>query len=245
LERPSLLLDVGGVLLDQGKRTRQWSQLIGDVFVTLRGGTRQAWSEAHESSVHQLDRMFAHASASGDFLSFLRAYHLAWVRSMCLLVDCPLPPDEECLALAARASALASRRVHAALPDTVAAVRMLHDQGYPLHTASGACSLEIAGYLHGMGVQGCFGRLYGADLLNTFKDGPTYSARLFADLGISLAEAVVVDDSVEAIAWAAQAGATTVLVAASSAADADSNTRSGRIGSLVDLPTLLQRSVAR
>jgi HAD superfamily hydrolase (TIGR01509 family) len=248
MERRTVLLDVGGVLLDQRERSHQWPHLIGDAFATLLGGTRQAWIEAHERSAHQLDRTFAHWSASGDFLSFLRAYHLAWVRSMCLLVDYPLPPDEECLALAARASEMSSRRIQAALPDTVEAVGMLHHQGYPLHTASGACSLEIAGYLHGMGVKHCFGQVYGADLINTLKDGPTYYARLFADLGISPAAAVVVDDNVEALAWAAQTGATTVLVAAASAADSVATTRSegsGRIGSLADLPGLLQRSYAR
>jgi hypothetical protein len=57
-------------------------------------------------------------------------------------------------------------------------------QGYALHTVSGACSLELAGALEGMGVRHCFGRLYGADLINTFKEGPEYYARLFADVGV-------------------------------------------------------------
>src|SRR5216684_183689 len=46
--------------------------------------------------------------------------------------------------------------------------------GYALHTASGSCSLELAGYFEGLGVRRCFGRLYGADLIGTFKEGPEY-----------------------------------------------------------------------
>jgi HAD superfamily hydrolase (TIGR01509 family) len=55
-------------------------------------------------------------------------------------------------------------------------------------------------------------------LINTFKDGPAYYRRLFADAGIQPSEAIVVDDSLPALDWAAQIGAQTVLVSASSAA---------------------------
>jgi hypothetical protein len=37
---------------------------------------------------------------------------------------------------------------------------------YQLHWVTGMC--ELAGYLDGLGVRHCFGRLYGADLINTF-----------------------------------------------------------------------------
>ena len=60
----------------------------------------------------------------------------------------------------------------------------LLDQGYLLHTASGAVSFEIAGYLEAVGVRSCFGRCYGADLINTFKQGLAYFERLFADLNL-------------------------------------------------------------
>ena len=35
-----------------------------------------------------------------------------------------------------------------------------------------------------MGVRHCFGRLYGADLINTFKDGLANHAHLISDIGI-------------------------------------------------------------
>lgn len=75
--------------------------------------------------------------------------------------------------------------------------------------------MNLAGYLDGLGVRHCFGRLYGADLINTFKEGPEYYVHLFADVGIRPAEALVVDDSPQAINWAAETGAKTVLVSAS------------------------------
>ena len=235
MNRVSILLDVGGVLLDQRQRTAQWPRLVGEVFGALLGGTPQAWTEAHQVSTRQLDQTLTHASASGDFLSFLQSYHVGWVSSMCAYVDIPAPPDEECVAMAPRAIAMVSRRVQAALPGAGETFWTLHDQGYPLHTASGSYSVEVSGYLHAMGVHACVRRPYGSDLINSFKNGPSYYARIFADLGIGAADALVVDDTMEAISWAAQAGARTVLV--------DARTRSqavltARVGSLTDPPNV-------
>ncbi len=108
------------------------------------------------------------------------------------------------------------------------AIHQLHAQGYTLHTASGTSSRELAGYLEGMGVLECFGRLYGPDLVNTLKSGPRYYARIFADAGVSPSEALVVDDSAKALGWAAEVGARTILIG-----------EDGVITSLAELPTLL------
>jgi FMN phosphatase YigB (HAD superfamily) len=84
----------------------------------------------------------------------------------------------------------------------------------------------------------CFGRCYGADLINTFKQGPTYFERLFADLGLRPAEALVVDDGVDVLRWAAQVGARTLLVGPPLDADKE---MTACIGSLAELPTRLQQ----
>lgn len=118
------------------------------------------------------------------------------------------------------------------------AIRTLYRQGYTLHTASGSHSFEIAGYLEGMGVQHCFGRFYGADLINTFKEGPEYYERIFTHLDIGPTEALVVDDSSDAIDWAAQIGARIVLVSTSSHSGSG---LTARIESLAELPAFLQQ----
>src|SRR6266851_10259762 len=171
--------------------------------------------------------------AAADFVGFYRAYQLRWIGGMCELLGLPAPPEEECLDLAYRALGWITRHIHAALPGAVEAIRLLHRQGYALHAASGACSLELAGSFEGLGVRSCFGRLYGADLINTFKEGPEYYARLFADVGVQPAEALVVDDSADATCWAAQFGARTVLIGSSPHPETDTTSR---LESLAELP---------
>lgn len=161
---------------------------------------------------------------------------------MCELVGVPAPPEEEGLALARRATAWITRRTRAAFPGAAAAIRALHARGYRLHTASGESSADLAGYLDGLGegLRDCFGRLYGPDLIDTFKDGPAYYARLLADAGVAPADALVVDDSPRAVAWAGEVGTRAVLVGR--APPGASTTAC--IGGLAELPALVERLAA-
>ena len=239
--RLMVFLDDGGVMNDNNERGLQWQRLVSEYFVPLLGGPAEAWSRANRVVA---DRLFEPAAwrrrvqAAANYRSFDRAYQVEWLRGMCELVGVGTPPEEECLRLARRAVTFITCRVQAAFPGVVDAIRTLHRQGYTLHTASGESSLDLAGYLQAMGVHDCFGRLYGPDLIDTFKEGPEYYERMFADLGIAPADALVVDDSPRAIGWATQVGARAVLVGDSSLPQRGMTLH---IGSLIELPALLQQ----
>jgi HAD superfamily hydrolase (TIGR01509 family) len=235
----SIFLDLGGVINNKEQQITQWQYLVGECCVEWLGGTEEAWTSAHRVVTQRLlNWEQASNPAPADFVSFYRSYQLQWFRGMCELVGKPLPSEEECLRLAYSAIGSITSRVRAALPGTVETIHLLHRLGYTLHLASGTCSLELAGYLDGLGVRHCFGRLYGADLINTFKEGPEYYEHLFADAGIEPSEAVVVDDDQHASSWAAQTGAQTILVSPSSQA---STVALPRIEGLAELPALLQQ----
>ena len=239
--RPIIFLDDGGVMNDNNERGLQWQRLVGEFFVPLLGGSPVAWSRANWVVT---DRLFEPAAwrrrvqAAADYTSFDRAYQVEWLQGMCELVGVGAPPEEECLRLARSATAFVTCRVQAAFPGVVDAIRTLHRQGYPLHTASGESSLDLEGYLQAMGVRDCFGRLYGPDLIDILKEGPEYYERMFADLGIAPADALVVDDSPRATGWATQVGARAALVGDSSLPQRGTTLP---IGSLVELPALLQQ----
>jgi FMN phosphatase YigB (HAD superfamily) len=86
-----------------------------------------------------------------------------------------------------------------------------------------------------MEVRQCFERLYGPNLLESFKDGPEFYRQIFADAGVPPEDALAVDDNPVALDWASQAGARTVLVGEEDAMSA----RSDQIGSLAELPAFL------
>ena len=86
-----------------------------------------------------------------------------------------------------------------------------------------------------MDVRDCFGQLYGTDLLNTMKERPEFYIRLFSDLQLAPNEALIVDDNPQALAWAEEPGARTVLVGNAQAVSGGTLC----IGNLAELPALL------
>ena len=177
--------------------------------------------------------------AATDYEDFDRHYHFDWLSGMCELVGIATPPEDECVELAHCANAFVIPRVQAAFPGVVDTIRLLYDQGYTLHTASNESSVDLAGHLGGMGVRDCFGRLYGPDLVNTFKTSPVYYERIFAELGISPSDALIIDDTPYVVNWAIQAGARAVLIG-----NNPSFTETEMLflcGSAAEIPALLQR----
>src|SRR5690348_2882262 len=175
-----IFLDDGGVMNDNERRAPQWRRLVGEYFAPRLGGAPDAWAEANFTMTTNLfaaDAWLARLAAASSYADFQRTYHLDWLGEMCALVGVPAPSEAECLALTQAADEWIISQVQSAFPGAVEAIRTLHKRGVTLHTASGESSAELAGYLTGMGVRECFGRLYGPDLLDCFKTGPEYYAR--------------------------------------------------------------------
>lgn len=237
MARPVLLLDDGGVMNDSLVRGPQWQRLVGEFFVPILGGEQLAWQEANRFVMDNImiadGAWMAHLAAAQSYEDFERKYFVEWLGAMCAHVGVARPEEDTCVELGRRANEWIPQHVRSAFPGSIDAIRALYEQGYELHTASGESSRELASYLQGMGVHECFGKLYGPDLINTFKNGPRYYERLFADLGIDPAHALVVDDRPAAIAWASSVGARTVLVGA------EESKTSFCISSLAALPDML------
>lgn len=239
-KQPVILLDDGGVMNDNQIRGEQWPVLVGEFFAPRLGGTVSAWAEANRAVVQNLLEPTSwqrRLQGSANYASFERVYWRDWLNYMGQMVGITLPSEEESIALAQQAELFVMPQIRSAFPGAIEAIQHLHAKGYSFHTASGESSVHLTHYLGGMGVRACFGRLYGSDLLDTFKEGPDYYTRLFANLQILPGDALVVDDSPRALAWAGQLGARTVLVGATHAA----SNGSLHIRSLADLPALLQQ----
>lgn len=237
----AVFLDDGGVMNDNRLRGAQWRRLVAEFFAPRLGGTHEAWAQANHEVMERIlepAAWEARLQAAGDYQRFDWAYQLDWLQWMCALVGVPAPADDECYALAHQAADFILPRIRSAFPGVVEAIRALHQRSYPLSTASGESSTDLAGYLTGMGVRECFQRLYGPDLINTQKNGPAYYERVFADAGVDPARALVVDDTPKAIRWARQAGARAVLITTTSPAEADGVLH---LPSLAHLPEVIER----
>jgi len=238
--RLKLFVDDGGVMSNNARRGPQFARLVAKYMLPRLGGSPEAWVTANaEVAARLFERQFAHFRANpyGSWHGVLGDYEVDWLRGMCALVGVAAPHDRASVRRLARECHLyVTRRVRSAIPGSVAAIRSLHRGGFTLLTASGEASWELDGYLSGMRVRGCFdGHLYGPDQVDAAKASPLYYERIFAHCAVKPADALVVDDSEQALNWAAETGANTVLCKPS----APVNPRHCHIATLASLPGLL------
>ncbi len=210
-----IFIDDGGVLNDNERRAVEWQRLIGEYLSPRIGGEPASWSEANRvvfedqwerfqtwSDLHRLDDEYVDFFSEG-------AESVRWLREMCEHVGIPTPDDAAEVAVATERYVQA--RIRSGYEDAALGARALFESGFTLATASGEQSHELNSYLIALSIRDCFaGRLYGPDLVRAHKAGPIYYKRILTDSGVSPASALVVDDDVNAIAWAAQAGMQTV-----------------------------------
>ncbi|MEA2662923.1 MAG: hypothetical protein QOH08_2495 [Chloroflexota bacterium] len=224
---------------DNELRGGEWRRLLGEFFVPRLGGTPEAWSEANRAVIDAWwPRFVAHLQTATDGVGpWLRAEDRGWLLDMCARAGVPPPADGDVDDLVQASHRYVGERCRSAFPDVGPALRSLAREGFALHTASGEDSAQLHSYLRGMGLRDLFGRLYGPDLVDRWKNGPAYYAAIVADCGIDPAEAVVVDDSPDALGWAAASGFRAIQV--DRAGRGSQLDGAHRISSLAELPMLL------
>jgi FMN phosphatase YigB (HAD superfamily) len=212
-----VFLDDGGVINDNSRRAPQWERLVGEFFAPRLGGTNEQWAAANRTAISQtfqrlVARLDAWQDGTSQYREELRSYDLDWLGIMCDAagVQPPVSIDDQ-LALAREAMNWIMPRVRADHPGATDAIVRL-SASYRLYMASGGASYELRMTLEPLDVVDRLTTLYGPDLVNFPKRSSGYYERIFRDAGVGPADCLVVDDTVEALSWARQAGAQTALI---------------------------------
>ena len=239
----TIFLDDGGVINDNAVRGPQWQALIGEFLSPILGGDPAAWAAANEAIFEQIwgpaFKDYLDGLYGDDFNSWLRDYDLRWLQSMAAAVGVPTPVAEDArLRLVRETVTYVTERVRAAYPGAVDAIKWLSVR-FRLCTASNEPSVDLDGYLRGMGVRHLFEDLYGPDLVGCVKNRPDYYLRAFARTGVEPDQALIVDDSPGNLAFAVEAGARTCLVAPAGTPPGGFDLV---VQSLADLPPRLEKA---
>ena len=211
----TLLIDKGGVLIDNTVLSPQYRRLLGEFLPTELGGDPKAWEDANVGAASRAFERYrdAHVTALSTSISdWYTGDVRQWLYEMCDEVGRTRPPQAQADRIANAAHDYVRRRVEIRAPQIVKRLRNFRERGLKLHVASGDQHNDVVGYLETMGTRELFGRVYGSDLLNVWKAGPAYYRAILADTETDPATAVVIDDSDRAIAWAGECGLRGVLV---------------------------------
>ena len=210
-----LFVDKGGVLVDNTTLSVQWRRLIGEFLVPRLGGRHEEWGAANVPAFERQWARFQQAAAAGgpaDIRGFFANDARLWFLDMCDAIGIERPTDDVADTIAADTVSYVKARLDVPVPRALAALSALRSRGVVLHTASGDAHDDLVEYLERIGGRDLFDRLYGSDLVNTWKFGPDYYRAVLADSGVDPARAAVVDDSPQALAWARECGLRGFLV---------------------------------
>jgi len=211
-----LFVDKGGVLVDNyDDLAPQWRRLIGEFLAPRLGGRHEEWGAANGPAFERQWARFQEAAAAdgpADIRGFFAKDARQWFLDMCDGVGIERPPDEVAEAIAADTIRYVKERLDIRVPRALGALRALRSRGVVLHTASADAHDDLVEYLERIGGRDLFDRVYGSDLVNTWKFGPDYYRAVLADSGVDPARAAVVDDSPQALAWARECGLRGFLV---------------------------------
>ncbi len=210
-----LFVDKGGVLIDNTTHSAQWRRLIGEFLAPRLGGTPEAWGAANIPAFErQWARFSAAHSARGpaDIRGFFAEDARLWFLDMCDGVGVPRPAEEEAKRIAADTVAYVKTHLDIPVPRVLETLRALRGRGVVFHVASADSHDDLVAFLERIGARDLFDRVYGSDLVNTWKFGPEYYSAVLADSGVDPDRAAVVDDSAEALSWARECGLRGFLV---------------------------------
>jgi phosphoglycolate phosphatase-like HAD superfamily hydrolase len=211
----TLLIDKGGVLVDNTMLSPQYRRLLGEFLPTELGGDSKGWANANVGAASRAFARYQQAYLTAPSTSIRDWYAedvRRWLYEMCDEVGRPRPPAAQADRIANAAHEYVRRRVDIEAPRIIERLRRFHERGLTLHVASGDQHSDLVGYLETMGTLEFFDRVYGSDLINVWKSSAAYYRAILADTATEAANAVVVDDSERAIGWAGDCGLRGVLV---------------------------------
>ena len=216
-----LFLDDGGVLNDNSLRGPEWLRLVGEFMPARMGGTAEQWASANRVV---FSRVWGNLTKRlADFAShqeFQRTYATDWMRGMCAHVGITPPRDDDAVTVYKELSIYIGERATSEIAGAADAVLSLHRAGYTLYTASGTPSWELRGIVAKMGIAEAFSGLYGPDLVDHVKYGPTFYQRVFTHAGVVPSRALVIESDSECCRWASEAGSRAVWIDSEGRGDA-------------------------
>jgi HAD superfamily hydrolase (TIGR01509 family) len=214
----TLFVDKGGVLIDNaGDLGPQWRRLIGEFLAPRLGRSSESWGEANVPAFErQLERWRGAMAAGGpaDIRAFFANDARLWLLDMCDANGVSRPEPADADRIARETASYVRTHLEIRAPGrTLELLRELRYRGVVLHVASGDAHADLVEYLVRIGARDLFDRVYGSDLVNTWKFGPEYYRAILSDSGVDSARAAVVDDSPKALSWAGECGLRGFLVA--------------------------------
>ena len=203
-----VFFDDGDTLNDNSVRGPQWNHHVGVYFSQRFGDDPEVWCDANKRLVNLIIDTFSPSEkyADSSYDKIQQGYIIEWVEGMFRHAGYRVPHQLDYDELYYSAVRYVTPRVRSPYSGAIECIKRLHKLGFNINTASGEHSLDLNGYLTGMGVRKYFTRLYGPDLVNVPKNDARFYRSIIEHSMIDPSKAVVIDDKPLFLAYAEKTG---------------------------------------
>lgn len=237
-----IFFDMHGTLVDNKRLLGDcYADNLGSVMAARYGGNPAQWADANRAITRDWDSYIADLDYGGkDGIADMWEGYFRTTRALFRLTNTPEPPKHELTDLSRELPGLATEHCNALFPETHEVVERLHHGGYTLGVFSHALAAHSRGLLRGGGIESYFtGAIIGADVVERFVKDREYCLRMLRTAGVTADQCLVVDDSLEGVRGAADAGMSALLLCRD-AVPADTRPAHGVLrGSLLPLLAVL------
>lgn len=159
----------------------QWCRLIGEFLSPRLGGSALAWGQANVPAFErQTVRWQAEMGRRGpaDIRGIFAKDARLWFVDICDAAGVARPAAEEADRIAADTVSYVKAHLVIRPPRKgLWALRALRRRGVAPHITSNDARADLVEFLQRIGVRHLFDRIYGTDVVNTWKFGPGTTAR--------------------------------------------------------------------
>lgn len=207
-----LFIDFDDTLSDFKAHTALYAGHLSTNLAAEYGGERAEWASVLKpailASIERYAQQFKSNPLAG-FCAWVPAERARIANEVFESVGRKLPADMDPaeLTLKIQTEALQACQGGAFYPGAREVLAELHQQGVRLHMASSHESRYLAAAIRGAGLDHLFDSYFGADLIDCAKEGTEYYCRMFEACGIRPEQAIVLDDGVDCLRQAREAGA--------------------------------------
>lgn len=211
---PCLLIDFDGVINNTHAMLAHYGKTAGRLLAEQFGGTSIQWQEAHQQVMRAMvtwsPEMFN--SVGKDYNLFYREENRRWIAAMFRLLKRERPDELAAQQVADDLRYAIPNAIRTPLPGAINALNTLSNAGHTLILTSAGCHAHCLGALEALGVSHLFRRIYGVDLVNQFKDSPTFFDKVLDEEDLIPADCLAIDDRPNVLSWARRLGIRTAHI---------------------------------
>jgi len=208
-----VLLDLWGVLTDSHKMTPAYRRRMAEILRARHGGTIGRWLEAHDAAYAWYSEAAEDPSTweGGAWLEVVNRLDADHVRKAFQVAGVP-PPSGDMLAYARALEVDVMSGVDSKFPDARPALERLKGAGHRVYLATAATDTSARATLQGAGILPHFDGFFTGTSQNARKWETQYWRGILERLGSGPRMAFLVDDRLDYLKAASDAGLRCVLI---------------------------------